>query len=315
MFLPLLALASGTALLLSGANLLVKASENLANTLKISPLFISLTLVALGTSLPELTVSSVASLNHDPGLAIGNLIGSNVANSTLILGMAVLAGTFRIGTTKTQRNAWILTAVTAIFIFTQIFGRYLGSPGTLLIGIAIGITLLEYWYASRGREREDLLRFISLPPKLPPLHLTILSTSVGIVTLVLGGHLLVTGTQLLSQILNLSTTVLGLTLTALATSLPELVTTVIAQRKGDEKIAMGNILGSNLYNLAFVGGLISLKPTPGVVTPTEIYFLIISSLIIFALIKAYKGQSPPARLGTVGIIMFIIFVISVYMTK
>jgi cation:H+ antiporter len=314
MLLPLLALTFGTALLLSGANLLVKGSHRLATIFKLSPLFISLTLVAFGTSLPELTVSTVASTHNDPGLALGNLIGSNITNSTLILGMAILAGSLRIGTTKTQRNAWLLLAVTFIFIFTRILPRYLISPGSVLIGIAIGITLLEYWYAAKGRTHEDYPRFFSLPQKTPKLSTAILATVTGIATLVLGGNLLVTGTELLSQLLNVSTTILGLTLTSLATSLPELTTTVVAQRKGREKIAMGNLLGSNIYNLAFVGGLVTLKPPlnrTAIITSTEIYFLILSSIIVFATIKIFKGKTPPHGLGSLGIILFIIYLISI----
>lgn len=309
MFLPLIILAFSAWLLVWSANLLIHQSKELAYRFKLSELFIALVLVALGTSLPELTVSSVALSKGDSGLSIANIMGSNITNTTLVLGMAVLLNHMRIGTNKTQQNAWLLLGVTALFILLFWLPIPVTTTGSLLVGAAIGAMIWQYIKAVQGREHEDKLRFVHIPMHHVPMWQLMLKTGLGIGFLVLSGTLLVFSIESLSELLGLKTSVLGMTLAALATSLPELVSTLIAQRQHEEKLALGNILGSNIYNLAFIGGVMSFNLPHSVRLGVGAVVLGLTSGIIFVIIKRWKGEHVPKWVGmglVIGYAMYLI---------
>ena len=147
--------AIGISIVLAGAEFLVYAAKHIATRFKLSPLFISLTIVSIGTSLPELAVSTSSILQGDEGLAIANIIGSNITNSTLILGIAVILSSIRIGTQKTQKNAFILLGLTVVFSVLRLSKIAPTHQGSLLLGIAVIIMLFQYFSALRGRLHED----------------------------------------------------------------------------------------------------------------------------------------------------------------
>src|SRR3989344_3337605 len=179
------------ALLVWSTNLLIHQTQELAYRLKLSKLFVALVLMALGTSLPELTVSSVALIKDDPGLAVGQLIGSNITNITLILGMAILINSFRVGTTKTQKNAWLLLFVTGLFLLLYWLPISVTTVGTLLIGVAIGFVIWEYVLAVRGRKHEDHKFVIRFPQHHIPSWLLIAKTGIALTALIISGTVLV----------------------------------------------------------------------------------------------------------------------------
>ncbi|MFC1626694.1 sodium:calcium antiporter [Patescibacteria group bacterium] len=302
----------GIVLLLAGSELLLKGSKYLAYKLRVSKLFVSMTIVALGTSLPELTVSGISIAHNDIGLATGNIVGSCVTNIFLIFGLSLITNSLLVGTTKTQKNAMILLYVTVLFIILYLSSYSSVTIAGILIGMGLIVFLLEYVSAVRGRRYEDKAHIAHYPKKLPSYTYIILYIVIGISGLVFGGSLLVDGVELISEKLAISTTFLGLTLTALATSLPELLTTVIAQFGKESKLALGNIIGSNIYNLALVGGLISFRPVQGLVKIEEFIFLFISSVSIWLLLRQYKGKVIPRVVG-IGLVLF--YLVYLYITS
>lgn len=302
MWVPLLILFFSAWLLVGSSSLIIGQSRELAYRLKLSKLFVALVLVSLGTSLPELTVSFLAMGEGDVGLSIGNILGSNITNTSLVLGMAILMGRLSVGRVKTQQNAWLLLLVTVVFVFlfwTSLSGTIVGG---MLIGIAIGVMFWQYVKALEGRNKEDVKLWLHMPRKHEGWMVLVGKILLALIGLVVSGTFLVFSVEWLSRLLEISTTVLGLTLAALATSLPELVATVIAQRQNESKIALGNILGSNIYNLAFVGGIVSFNFDHDLILGVEAEFLVLSSFLMFVIIKYWKGKIVPVRVG-VGLVV------------
>jgi cation:H+ antiporter len=291
------------------ANLLINQTRELAYRLKLSKLFIALVLVSLGTSLPELTVAGVAISSGDPGLSLGNIMGSNITNTTLILGMAILINHLRIGTSKTQQNAWLLLWVTGLFVILFWLQIPATMVGSMLVGVAIGVLIWQYVKAVQGRENEDKFFFVHIPQHHVSVWKLLVRTLAGLSVLVLGGILLVESVETLSIVLGITTTALGMTLAALATTLPELVATVIAQRQHEEKIALGNILGSNIYNLAFIGGVTSFNLPHSVKLGMGAAVLGLASLILFAIIKRWRGVHVPKWVGIGLVIGYAVYLI------
>ena len=244
MYESLLKFCVGLVVLLFSTQSLVKLAGKISRVLRISPLIIGTTIVALGTSLPEFAVSTVSVLRNDAGLAMGNIIGSNIVNVLMVLPVGIFIGKMRIGTTKTQQNVLILLGATAIFCLTQFAGISKPVLGMFLIGLAILISIMEYKLGVFGRDHEDLKQFKKTKNGKLSLHAVILGLLL-ILGIIAGGFLVVDSVEAISVLSGISTTILGLTLTAVATSLPELLTTIFSQNGNQEKITVGNILGSN----------------------------------------------------------------------
>jgi len=299
----------GLVILLFSTQKLVRLAEKVSRIFRISPLIVGITVVAIGTSLPELAVSLISIARHDVGLAMGNIIGSNIVNVLMVLPVGLFIGKLRIGTTKTQRNALILLGVTLIFFLTQFTGTGKAISGVFLIGLAVVISVIEYRLAVFGRTHEDLKRFKGLRNgKLG--WSAILFGLLFVLGIIGGGILIVDSVEKISLLTGISTTVLGLTLTAVATSLPELLTTIFSQEDHEEKITVGNILGSNIYNLLLVGGIISLFPLTAVIQTKEWIWLAITTIGFVYVLKHYKGQKPPRKIGAVLLLLFVIYLLS-----
>lgn len=305
----LLKFGIGLAILLFSTQKLVRLAEKVSRIFRISPLIVGITVVAIGTSLPELAVSLISIARHDVGLAMGNIIGSNIVNVLMVLPVGLFIGKLRIGTTKTQRNALILLGVTAIFFLTQTIGTVKVGSGVFLIGLAAVISVIEYRLAVFGRTHEDTKRFKGL--RNGKLGWGAIFFGLLLVLGIIGGAILVVDSvEKISLLTGISTTVLGLTLTAVATSLPELLTTIFSQEDHEEKITVGNILGSNIYNLLLVGGIISLFPLTVVIQTKEWIWLAVATVGFVAILRHYKGQKPPRKIGAVLLILFVIYLLS-----
>lgn len=309
MFEILIVLISAIALLLFSTKTLIKLSELLSLSFKLSPLIIGMTIIAIGTSLPELSISTIASASNDVNLAVGNIIGSNIINILLVLSVGILIGNLRIGTTKTPRNAIILLVITFTYTYLHV-SRLISHQilGLLLVGSSVLLTFFEYHLAIVGRTHEDnkqFLRFKKVTFTFGKLIMLILSV-VGIIT---GGYLIVISTEKLSLITRLSTGVLGLTLTAVATSLPELLTTIFSQGNHNEKMTIGNIIGSNIYNLLLIGGVINLFGNDDHLL--EINWLTLNVVTVFfvILIFIYKGKVVPKWIGVFSLIFFFVYML------
>ena len=261
----LLLLAVGMALLLAGGNALVRGASALAAGAGISPLIIGLTVVAFGTSTPELAVNVTASLQGSSDIAFGNIIGSNIANIGLIIGLAALLKPLEIESQIIFREIpmLLLASMSGIVLGSDallrgqagMFDRGDGLMLLLLFAVFMYYTLAEVF---RKRGDDSLLREAaeSLPAAAPQSYAAQAGLILaGLVGLVIGGGLTVDAASSLALSAGISPAVVGLTVVAVGTSLPELVTSLIATWKGQTDIAVGNVVGSNIFNLLFIAGL------------------------------------------------------------
>jgi cation:H+ antiporter len=262
MLLDALALAGGLALLMAAANFLVRGAAALALRLGLTPLVVGLTVVAFGTSAPELVVSVQAALAGAGGIAVGNVVGSNIANVGLILGIAVLVRTIGSDPGLLRRDLPALLVATVVgvaFLLDGMLGRVEG--GVLLAG------LLGYLvWSIRASRREQAA--VELPIEAPtgPVWRDAVYVAVGLAGLVFGADLFVGGAVAIAEAAGVSNAVIGLTVVAVGTSLPELATSVVAALRREGEIAAGNVVGSNLFNLLGilgVAGLVRPLHSPG----------------------------------------------------
>lgn len=244
--------AFGIALLVGGAMLLVKGSSRLADLLGVPPVLIGLTVVAWGTSAPELVVAVAASLHGSPGIVLGNVVGSNLANTGLILGLAAL-----LMSPKVERRLWtfdvpMLLLATGLFVFFLADGSIEGFEGAVLMAVFAYVTVSTVRVAIRRPRDVEVLD--KPKPLAKGVTVNALIVVVGTAGLVFGGKVLVESATRIAAGLGISETVIGLTLVAVGTSLPELATTLVAAARRECGIAMGNVIGSNIFNLLAVAG-------------------------------------------------------------
>ena len=305
----LLKFGLGVVVLLLSTQTFVKLAKKISLALRISPLIVGITIVALGTSLPELSVSLIASINNDAGLAFGNIIGSNIVNILVVLPVGIVIGKLRIGKTKTQRSSVLLLGITGVFVFLQLISFPPLLSGLFLVTSALVVTMLEYQWAVFGRSHEDSVRFNN-HKKGRFTFGGFVSLTLSLIGIIIGGILLVTSVEGISLITGYSTTVLGLSLTAIVTSLPELLTTIFSQEEHQEKITIGNIIGSNIYNLLFIGGLVTIF-SPIIAIPVKDWIWLIATTICFVFIlRHYSGKVVPKRVGVILLVLSLIYLLA-----
>ena len=261
---PLLLLALGFAALILGANWLVNGATSVGVRAKMSPLIIGLTIVAFGTSLPEMVVNVFSCAKGSPGLAIGNIIGSNTMNILLILGVSSMIWPIDVSRISIRRDIPVgFVATLAIFLMANDFFMSKDAvvdvnwiEGIILLLMGFGYFLLTFRNKGEGGTVEE-----TQPPM--PWGKTILELVVGIVGLYAGGELVSNNAQILARNWGMSESTIGLTVVATATSLPELITSIVAAVKKNSGIAIGNVLGSNIMNIFMVLGVSALiTPLP-----------------------------------------------------
>ncbi len=251
----------GFFLLVTGGEALVNGAVNTARHLKIPPLVIGIILIGFGTSMPELVTSINAALVGAPDIAVGNVIGSNTANILLILGAAAMLSPISVSRAVLKRDGRILALLTLIFIPFALFGLITREIGALFLAI-LGIYI---WMTYHGGKKDSLLDELSeeVSGTIKPLPLSLLMTLGGLTLTILGAKFLVEGAVDLARTFGISEAVIGLTIVAVGTSLPELVTSVLAARKGHSDVALGNIIGSNIFNIYGILGVTALVlPVP-----------------------------------------------------
>lgn len=265
---------AGLALLILGGEVLLRGAVGMARSLGISPLIIGLTIVAAVTSMPELVVTVIAGLEDRPELGLGNIIGSNIANILLICGVAAAISPFRPPAQCVRRDGLALIVATAIFIFAGagIIGQVFWPQGVLFLGLLTLFIYTRYRLELRQGEAAigaDAEEALEQAPKSTALCFGLIL--VGSVALVGGSELLIKGAVDIAQTAGLSDAVIGITLVAFGTSLPELATAIIAARRNHADVALGNILGSNIFNLMGIGGALALT-APFAMTGRLLYF-------------------------------------------
>lgn len=292
MLLPLFWYGIGAGALLAGTRLLLINATRLSAILRISPLVLGSTVVALGTSLPELTIAITALIVNDAPLALGNIVGSNVVNLLFILPIGILMGNMRVGTTKTQWNSVLLGGATLLFVMLPFLSPHPQSAALLLMALGGAVTVLEYRWGIQGRHAEDGKRFSKKNVKAP--QGTFLHLCMGLGGVIFGGLITVHAAEAVASSFHIGASILGLSLVAFTTTLPELFTTIHAQRAGEEKVALGNLLGSNVYNLLIIGGLLFLS-NPTVIPETP--WLIGTSIVTMGIVRVYRGRIIPRWVG------------------
>lgn len=245
----------GLALLYFGGEWLIRGASTLAIRLGVSSLAIGLTVVAFGTSAPELVVSVDAALSGANDVAVGNVVGSNIANIALILGLAALLRPAKVEAKILRVDAPIMILVSFALLAVMADGRASRLEGCLLLVGLTAYTVFTFWEA--GRESQQVREeFASAAPEpRAGASASVLFVVAGFASLVVGGHLLVTAAVELATLLGMSQAAIGLTIVAIGTSLPEFATSVMASLRGNGDIAIGNVVGSNIFNILGILGL------------------------------------------------------------
>jgi cation:H+ antiporter len=252
MILDVLSVALGLVILIFAGDALVKGAVNLALRVGLPALVVSLTVVAFGTSAPELLVSVQAILDGVPGLALGNVVGSNTANVLLVLGIPAIIATLHTSGHDTRRDYLYMLGATVLFIGLCLTGTLVWWHGLILLG-ALAVVLAATFLASRDKPAEAV-ELEGAEPAMPGWRLAMFLI-LGLVGLPLGASLLVDGATAIARAFGVTETVIGLTLVAVGTSLPELSTTVMAAIRRHADVALGNVIGSNLFNLLGIIGI------------------------------------------------------------
>ncbi|MGR3320300.1 MAG: calcium/sodium antiporter [Pseudooceanicola sp.] len=276
-----LLLLAGFVLLVGGGELLVRGAVQVAERLGISPLVIGLTLVGFGTSMPELVTSVQAGLSGSPGIAFGNVVGSNIANILLIAGASALITPIVVARSALRRDAVAMLAVAVLFSVLAALvpmGREIGAGLIAALAAYIWFVIRQERAMADGGAIHDKSAALAAadpglaaPHKARPLGVPLLIALGGLILVVAGGSLLVDGAVALARGFGVSETVIGLTIVAVGTSMPELVTSVIAAVKRQGDVAFGNVVGSNIYNVLGIGGTTALL-APSNVPPEIVRF-------------------------------------------
>ena len=264
----LLQLLCGLALLVAGAELLVRCAVRMAANLKVRPLLIGLTLVAVGSSAPQLTVSLQAALNDTADIAVGSVIGSNIFNILVTLGLSALIIPLRVSRQLVRLDIPLMILASGL-VFALALNKQLDRlDGVVLLGgllVYLALLLRQSRHSGHHHPRHDL-------PRTSWLHNLVLMLA-ALLLLGLAGHLLLGAAVTLATELGLSERIIGLTIIAVSTSLPQLATSLIAAFRGQREIAVGNVIGSNVFNLLGVLGLTALvAPAPLSVSPNALAF-------------------------------------------
>lgn len=266
-------LGAGLLLLVAGGDGFVRGAVAIARRLGLSPLLIGLTLVGFGTSTPELLTSVQAALAGSPGIAIGNVVGSNTANILLILGLAALVQPLRTQPEAFARDGSVVLLAAFACLGAVMLGEIGGLAGLALVTAVVAYVGYTYWHERRVPDASAAMHAAegALEPRPRRLWLAILFTLGGLVATLSGARLLVEGAIALAAAAGISETVVGLTVVAVGTSLPELTVSLVAAFRREADVAFGNIVGSNIYNVFGILGVTALV-TP-IAVPPEIIAL------------------------------------------
>ena len=313
-------LVAGFLLLVWGADRLVAGASAAARNLGVSPLVIGLTIIGFGTSAPELVVSAVATLKGNSGLAVGNAIGSNIANMGLVLGATALIYPLRLESTALKREYPMLLLIMLVCFLMALDGVYSQPEGWTLL---IGLLLVVIWIIRIGLHRplSDPLaeEFDAEIPKDTPTKTAVFWLLVGLTVLPVSSIFLVEGATTIARYLGVTDTVIGLTVVALGTSLPELATAITAALHKEDDLAIGNIIGSNIFNLLGVLGIAA------VIHPVDLLPIILArdfpamfliTGVLYLMASDFRGPGRIGRRsGSVLLTMFVGYFILVWMSS
>ena len=300
-------LALGFVMLVKGSDWFVDGAAGIAAKFRIPQIIIGLTIVAMGTSAPEAAVSITAAMGGSADITVGNIVGSNILNVLVILGLASAIVPVAVGKSTLKIDIPFMIAISAIFLLLGWDGTITRVDGLVLIALFAGYIGYMIWEALHSNEEGDEIKDM-------PVWKMLLSTVIGLALVVWGADVAVGAATKLAQIFGMSERFIGLTVVALGTSLPELFTSVTAARKGNADIAIGNIVGSNIFNILFVVGLSSMVINVPFAANFRIDMLVAIAACVFVWLAALKSKKL-ARwagitmlLGYVGYFVYLLMV-------
>ncbi len=305
-------IVAGLILLVWGADRFVHGAASAARNFGIAPVMIGLTIVAFATSAPEILVSIVAALRGEPGLAFGNAIGSNIVNIGLVLGITSIIRPIPIESATLRREMPALLAVSLLTVSLFLDTRVSRPDGIVLL---TGLVIVMFWLAKLGLRSaaNDPIK-MDYEAEIPDdvsMRSAVIWLVVGLVSLLIGAEWLVDGSIGIAQSLGVSEIVIGITIVAIGTSLPELAVSLVSVLKGEYGLAIGNIIGSNIFNLLAVIG-IAATIAPASVAPSvlslHIFVMVAFTLVLFAMTYDYDGKATLSRLeGAALLIAYIAY--------
>ncbi len=318
MLVPVLYLIGGLIGLLIAAEFLVRGSVAAATKLNVPPLLIGLTIVAFGTSAPELVISAQAAVQGFPGVAIGNVVGSNIANIFLVLGIPALIYPIQSGQTMIRRNVVIMLLATGLFIWLALeYGEYIFWHGALFFGLIVFFLMYSGFRATLGGKEDptvdDLTNFEELGTLPSSIIIILLFLLIGLIGLPVAGHFMVEGAETMAKALGVPDTVIALSLIAFGTSLPELATVFVAATHRQSAVIYGSVIGSNLFNLLAVMGVAAmLAPIaiPDAFLGFDLWVMLGASLAIVPFVFARR---PLGRVtGLVFLVIYVAYIFAKY---
>ncbi len=306
MIVDVLLVAAGLGLLVFGGDLLVKGAVNMSLRLGITPLVVGLTVVAFGTSAPELLVSMSAALKGSTDLAMGNVVGSNIANVLIILGAtALVSGIVTRG--HDLRESWAMMIAATVLLMALAFLGPLGVPQGIILLVALGLVLWRQLSTARAENQDAAeLEGAALGARWRQISLWLIG---GLVALPVGANMLVSGASDIALAFGISEAVIGLTLVAVGTSLPEMAASVASALRGRADMALGNVVGSNIFNLLSILGLTALVaplPIPPEMLRLDLWVMLASSLLLAPFL--FRGIPINRPVGAVFVLAYCAYV-------
>lgn len=296
----------GFVLLIKGADFFVDGSSSVAKRLKVPSIIIGLTIVAMGTSLPECAVSVTASLSNNNELAISNAVGSNIFNLLVVCGACALFAPLTIKKSTLLKEFPLSILCAVLLLALGFFGNQLGTvDGVIFLLLFAGYIVWMVLSALEARKNKKQLEVENY--KILPVWKCVLFIIGGGVAIKFGGDFVVNGASFIAQSFGLSQNLIGLTIVAIGTSLPELVTSIVAARKKEVDMALGNVIGSNIFNILFVlGTAATISPMPFVTENLiDIIVLIAASLLIY--LFSWTGKKIKMAEGVIMLLIYIGF--------
>ena len=309
MILDIILLVVGFIVLIKGADIFVDGASSIAGNFKISKMLIGLTIVAFGTSAPEFAVSVKSLISGNGDIVLGNVIGSNILNILLILGISSLFHFLNVKNNTVKKElpiTLLITTLFAVLLSDHLFDSNITNAFTRSDGIVLLLFFLVfiYYLISMARNKID----DDQNEKYMPIVKSILYTIIGLICIIVGSNFVVDSASSLASIIGISEKMISLTVIAFGTSLPELVTSVTATKKGEYDIAIGNVVGSNIFNIGMVIGL-PIAIFGGISDITfnyiDLIVMLLSALLLF--IFSFKDKRISKKEGIIFLILFVIY--------
>jgi cation:H+ antiporter len=299
MLINIILLLIGFVLLTKGADFFVDGASSISKKFKIPPVIIGLTVVALGTSCPEAAVSISAALRHNNAIAVSNVAGSNIFNILIVIGVCALFNTIIVQKDIAKRDYPICIGLSVFALLAVIDGTVSRLEGIILVACFFAYVILLIVHALKEKEElPDEIKEFSIP-------VSILFLIGGLAAIVIGGDLVVDYASAIAKALGMSDTLVGLTIVAFGTSLPELITSITAIKKGVVDLAVGNVIGSNIYNIVFVlGASATISPIGGLTNEASFDFAVALGAVIISFAFCVKSKSFNRGKGAVMVILY-----------